>query len=161
MIAADAITAPDDQGRMWMACPNEIEHDSDPDWLRLAFWHGSERPCDLCGTMFDIDIRKATCPTCHGTGRHVFEIEVEPHGTECECRACLYGAHRTLLVHVVPGMVLPIVADDDAEWSRGRHIFMGRIWEPGKMGPFPTDYVTLPPAAKPGMWAVQLQQVPS
>jgi hypothetical protein len=65
-------------------------------------------------------------------------------------------------VHVVPGMVLPIVANSkDWEWGNTNHIdLMGStaILRTNTEGFCQDDeIVTLPAAAKPGMWAVLLQ----
>ena len=144
MIAADAITTPDDQGRMWW-----IDEDS----LRTggAIFHDLDRPCDNCeGSGIDhLGQSPWDCPDCHGTGRHVFEIEVEcdepdirryedlgwHYGPTCDRRQCRDGEY-TLPVHVVEGMVLPITD----------------VWNVP---------ITPPPTAKPGMYAVQLQQLAS
>jgi hypothetical protein len=169
-------------GKAWVICPNEIEHDSDPDWLRLAFWHGSDRPCGTCGgkpwwekhwwstphkdwlrTLPDerFDLVASTCPDCDGTGRHTFDIEVAWQ-TEVDA----YESER-LRVSVVPGMVLPIVdcvgafaevwenftPNPAVLWRRGNVYNVGPKLLVGNT----LTRIALPPAAAPGMWAVQVQ----
>lgn len=84
--------------------------------------------------MFDIDIRKVVCPACDGTGRHTFEVKVE-----CDCACHRLGSPKisgdcrcTLRVHV-----LDVLQVDD-EWPLA-------------------EWQKLPPAAAPGMWAVELE----
>jgi hypothetical protein len=68
------------------------------------------------------------------------------------------GCTRTYRVSVVPGMVLPITHNDSAPLLDGaRFVEMwddrnAVAWIDGKND----GVITLPPAAAPGMWAVQL-----
>lgn len=121
MIPVDSITAPDDQGRMWWVLGNEVYRKVneiiDGEIVPL------DRPCDeaACveGSWLDGDGDiVCDCERCHGTGRHVFEIEAGTGDFQCpRCRASFslplgmhcdnHSPHRivdTLLVHVVPGM---------------------------------------------------------
>lgn len=130
-----------------------------------AAWDQDDKPCGTCRgshrvkgpaqTAVDMD-----CPDCDGTGRHTFEVEVESwSGTHTYDGS---RSIRTLRVHVVPGMVLPIVDSDD--WVEGVDCIeanpYGEFWlHLASLPPLAARGITLPPAAKPGMWAVQLRIV--
>jgi hypothetical protein len=141
-----------------------------------------DQPCDTCGgegVVDDLDNDGAvvTCEWCDGTGRHTFTVEVEcrsayheptarrVHG---ECHYCKYGI-RTHHVSVVPGMVLPITEDTDVVPKHDPHIiqFDGRCggepfveFVPCNGRGLTDDPIALPPAARPGMWAVKLEVHP-
>lgn len=148
-----------------------------------------DRPCDTCGgDKFWLDWDReepVACGDCHGTGRHVFDIKVEADSpnrcsrcgrlrlawnSECHCGWSLEGppacGFRSLRVHVVPGMVLPIVRDEDWDGEPWpiitRAVSVDDQWYVRDRYPDGTRYayrVWLPPAAAPGMWAVQLRIV--
>jgi len=75
------------------------------------------------------------CPDCE-SGRHTFTVEVETPVGEVYVQA--KHRTRTLTVSVVPGMVLPIYGNEFGGWQ------------------ISAADAHLPPAAKPGMWAVKL-----
>lgn len=112
-----------------------------------------DRPCDTCDGCKHLctdGVNAIPCPDCID-GRHTFEIKVGP--MYCE-HGRFTKRHR---VSIVPGMVLPIY---------GPHMQRGEVVKfisTRKGGPWLNDRgqpprpVTLPPAAKPGMWAVQLK----
>lgn len=149
--------------------------DGDHAWLvitqtqmEMESWHYHDSPCFNCEGQHD-GTRDTYCPDCID-GRHTFDIEVEHPGPEGAHIASTDGTYRRVLrVHVVPGMVLRLTA---FPMLIGSHISQfGDEWTywpctddepmivdtPG--GLQFTDnfhFVTLPPAAKPGMWAVKL-----
>jgi hypothetical protein len=143
MIPADHfIMNPD--GTAWLVMPADPITDGIPDW-----WVALDRPCDHCkGTGAGRNRYK--CSDCAGTGRHTFTVEVEfvtddPVSITTDIR-----------VSVVPGMVLPITGEMD-----GGPLRIERVegYQDEMIGPddqFIRD-VTLPPAAKPGMWCVQVK----
>lgn len=132
-----------------------------------------DRPCDTCGGKQRYDVTEngryigwQYCTDCD-TGRHAFAVEVEEHWTA-------YGESgtgaRTLRVSVVPDMVMPIydpvaLMDGDGlpeEWMP--HVTVDslgsvqRWWrDPEYLDEWDDEDITLPPAAKPGMWAIQLR----
>ena len=145
MIPADHITSDGDMAWLVVA--------ADPDEYGWAA--ALDRPCDTCGSTAPDAPFIQNCPDCIN-GRHTFEIEVS--------FGAMTRGFRTHRASVVPGMVLPIIADCRSDripaqacievvsasyirewcwsdrWKRWQH----RV-------------VTLPPAAKPGMWAIQLK----
>ena len=133
-----------------------------------------DRPCDTCdGTganqpdedYDDINLAWATdddtaelydCTGgCDGTGRHTFTIEVS--------FGVMTRGFRIHRVSVVPGMVLPIVADADDLPDCPPLIEMDdggvRFFDEGVVETNDAEPITLPPAAAPGMWAVKLRIV--
>ena len=157
---ADHIRMGDGTG--WVICPNEIEHDSDPDWLRLAFWHGSDRPCDTCdGTATAPVPEVLPCPDCID-GRYTFTIEVE-HPNWCG----LGDPIDRYRVSIVPGMVLPIHHGSTCKSPKPSHVCIHENPAEFLIPPHNAQLVTylhdiapaitLPPAAQPGMWAVKLK----
>jgi hypothetical protein len=119
-----------------------------------------DRPCDLCDPHAWIGGKPdLPCGDCDGTGRHTFPIEVEHDGPTGAHIASSDGSFRRVYrVSVKPGMVLPIVEHEQ--------------WRLDPMFPVVTkvmlrymlrrangtcDWITLPSAAKPGMWCVKLQ----
>lgn len=140
--------------------------DSDFPASRLA---ELDRPCDMCDPKAWIPRKPdLPCGDCDGTGRHRFEVEVSCFEQHRPDALTICEHEHTHRVSVVPGMVLPIVdvwGDPDSLPSSGLVVDIG-----GKSAPWVTDIVnrdertlrpvtqvTLPPAAKPGMWAVQLK----
>jgi hypothetical protein len=123
-----------------------------------------DRPCDTClGTKLrvvsspdgsEVYHGPGPCPDCNGTGRHTFTIEV---AWQTEVDAYESQSYR---VSVIPGMVLPIVDGDQC--PENPHVAMnpdGTSWHCNGT-PYDGDrqaMVTLPPAAKAGMWAVKLK----
>ena len=136
MISADRIKVSDDGRRAWWAWGGNGTAHPPADLLVL------DRLCDLCnGTKKVRGVNAGpgdlpfTCPDCHGSGRHCFDIEVRADGPEpcnrhdpcdCGCYRDAYGGRphckmgcgfddpsswpvRTLTVSVVPNMVLPVV----------------------------------------------------
>ncbi len=132
-----------------------------------------DRPCDTClGTKLRVAASPdgsevyhgpGTCSDCGGTGRHTFDIEVE---RSCDTLAnALRCDPVTYRVSVVPGMVLPIHDECPDEkpadhichaWSgiNGEQWFQHRSFDHDDWTERP---ITLPPDAKPGMFAVQLE----
>jgi hypothetical protein len=157
MIPADHIHFNDD-GTAWVVCPNE-------------YTEGSNRPCDSCdGTgahiadeeLDDVNIPWITdpdttelfdCPDCDGTGRHSFTIEVEVGDMRWDR---IPSPPLTLRVFVVPGWVLAIYLTRDFSQQVGISIdhdgTAHLVAANGSSAP-----ITLPPAAKPGMYAVQVK----
>ena len=149
--------------------------------LQLIDLAAADVPCDGCFNgeypIWDHNDVEVECPDCDGTGRHTFAIEVECVGTlmpndhgglTCDggCSDYPYGVvtHR---VHVVPSMVVPIVdvwGDHESAPRNGRVVDLGNqghawvvdITSKADWQLQPVERITLPPAAKPGMWAVQL-----
>jgi hypothetical protein len=142
MIPADHITIDGDTA-WWVRDPGE--------WTDYgSILNELDRPCDTCGSMFDIDIRGIVCPDCHGTGRHVFDIEVAT--PEAKGFGDFIDSYR---VHVVPGMVLQIhdhfVKGPHVRLRNGRAVYVEANERQHR--------IILPSAAAPGMWAVQLAVV--
>jgi hypothetical protein len=143
MIPHDSITPFDSDGKAWL-----IGHTSE--------WSLLDCPCDSCSDHWgedDDEWDPSCCPDCEGTGRHTFKI------TAPDFR----GGHD-LLVSVVPGMVLPIYGQDPGDWpdmlTADRPCVIIKSDGTAVLWDGAGDFVaiTLPPAAAPGMWAVQLQQ---
>lgn len=167
VIAADHITFDDDTA--WLVTEGNDNHPP-------TYWAKFNRPCDTCdGTGFDLaDVSRhlvemsngqparevSRCSGCNGTGRHTFDIEVgydgiiRPH------------AHRfRYRVSIVEGMVLPIYGEDAEQYNYGRWIETldddaFQFWWDEEQQRHRSDHVTLPSAAKPGMWAVLLRVSP-
>jgi hypothetical protein len=148
-----------DDGTAWWALGSWTLDDSPP-------VKHLDRPCGSCGGsgyVSDEMVIDAPCPDCDSTGRHTFTVEVEQL---CDTLAnALRCDLITFRVSVVPGMVLPIV-DNSNDWEHGHidHIDMmdeTAILRTNTEG-FCQDgeIITLPPAAKPGTCAVQLQVHP-
>jgi hypothetical protein len=117
-----------------------------------------DRPCDTCdgtGVIDEFDGDDVfDCDECDGTGRHTFDIEVEND-------TYLIDPSFTYRVSVVPGMVLPIYSLMDNTDMRPA-IFLSPRTHDGDtgatiIGGSKQTPTTLPPAAKPGMWAVQVE----
>jgi len=143
MINADSISIQGD--RAWLLYRPGV----DP----MVRWKQANRPCDTCdGRRWSLGDRTpglydaVPCKDCID-GRHCFDIEVEYAHNE--------GAWQDLTVHVIE--VLPIVGNgicgverhvvdrgaDGDDW----HVCSSlNAWE----------QITLPPAAAPGQWAVEL-----
>jgi hypothetical protein len=130
----------------------------------------ADQSCDACGGDSDRWFRLggSPCPDCDGTGRHTFTIEVEHHDAAYMTYQTGEPGTRTFRVSVVPGMVVPIVDNDAPEWYErsDHHIGMGQDENAEYNGRIDTGTepgyvrdVILPPDARPGMWAVQLQIV--
>ena len=175
MIPATSITEFDADGKAWTVA-------NDP----RDVWGADEnldRPCDTCGGT-GAGRNRYKCPDCGGTGRHTFVIKVARPQPQCDaawpehsvgdynpsccrfpksCSAYESVAHR---VSVVPGMVLPIhqaqgpIPETEfiADWGDR---FLGQprwVLMPKETSSDAGQTVTLPPDAKPGMWAVQVQR---
>ena len=125
-------------------------------------WVNADRPCDDCGgdplNTLDDDV----CPADCIDGRHTFEIEVAT--SESKGFGEFIDTYR---VSIVPGMVLPIVdtlPESGYQVEGQRAVFNDPAW-PGESfirnirGDI-DGIAALPPAAKPGMWAVQLNVQP-
>lgn len=142
-------------------------------WDSRRYATNFDRPCDTCGGPGVDWYDRMLCEGCDDcpNGRHVFDIEVD--------RWALGNRHGpkaiTMRVSIVPGMVLPIVrgvCPDPTNASRRRaHVHLAEpcddepynsgicrencdlIWD----SPWQAkNAVILPPAARPGMWAVKL-----
>ena len=157
-------------GTAWVVFGDD---DNERDFFPAEWVTDLDRPCDTCdGGTFEIDkgFNGGVCPECAGSGRHTFDVEVEcwNDGTEMVCprgSTCspTCGGWATYRVHVLD--VLPI-----RQWAStlnpplGRWLAMnggsGRysIQECDGIGltSHPSN-VTLPPAARPGMWAVKVR----
>lgn len=138
-------------------------------WLvDIHRWGGSiyrlDRPCDYCqrNDLSPMSAIGFVCPAMCIDGRHTFTIEVEePLG-----RGDVFpdpGWFTTHRVSIIPGMVLPIVGSADHDPGElcaiveitddGEHC----LWPEGIDNHFDVEWITLPPAAAPGMWAVKLK----
>lgn len=161
MIPTDHIHFNDDGTAWWVWTEDDHHAYANVDHDNI----GLDRPCDTCGgsgtcgaSANGQSIGWQRCNDCHGTGRHVFQIEVVNMGTPYQPAKPHY---RTLRVHVVPGMVLPIVADVGRPVPSETHIRItggGIAWLAERIdgGGWRHTEITLPPDAKPGMWAVKL-----
>ena len=99
------------------------------------------------------------CWQYHPFGGHCDHDSIDRHdGKECDD-----PEFRTYRVSVVPGMVLPIYADfpgyDVPQWIDvsdyyGDGVIMASLQTQGLANP---PFITLPPAAAPGMYAVKLK----
>lgn len=130
-----------------------------------------DRPCDTCdgerlvpgSTADELQRIEEVCPSCDGTGRHTFDVEVE---CLCEPESGLDGCEAgTYRVHVISGMVLPIVETIPASTSHlienEPAVFSDPEWRDEWFirttdGCIDSLGVTLPSAAAPGMFAVKL-----
>ncbi len=180
MIAATAITF--DGNRAWWV--PQLVHAGDgvfavtggPD-NGLTDLPSLDRPCDTCdGTgandpdeeLDDVEIPVLLdpdttdlfdCEDCDGTGQHTFHIEPECPVCDTSNGDRCYNPH-TYRVSVVPGMVLPI-HDHCPDEKPADHICCPTtVWTQHRS--FDHDdwterQITLPPDAKPGMFAVQLE----
>ena len=157
-----------------MISADHITFDGDTAWTvvlsEMAFidYTGADRSCDTCDGMgWRPDRYNANSSLrCHCIdGRHTFEIEVEGCGHDGTGNHICRGARRTYRVSIVPGMVLPIVLAR-SELPDSTCIVDWENYYCGNprfaVSPLDTDgyYITLPPAAAPGMFAVQLNVEP-
>ena len=162
-IPADHIKFSDDITTAWWVVPEM----SDPRAFDVTDALNLDRPCDKCHGAGWVMVSSTTkqrglenceaslsCPACHGSGRHCFDIEVEPDDPENWTE----NWRHTLTVSVVPGMVLPIYHNDNAPMLDGaRFVEMwddmrAVAWIDGDYG----GVFTLPSAAAVGMFAVRL-----
>ena len=130
-----------------------------------------DRPCGTCDGRGIAAVTSRgedgydVCPDCID-GRHTFTVEVAcdfcngntppPNVVAPPCWKCAgrkSGAHR---VSIAPGMVLPVQADPSP--GSAKIGFDGvSFWHYNTTTePWTHERVTLPPAARPGMWAVKL-----
>lgn len=148
MIPADHITFNDD-GTAWLVVYRPP--DSAP-----AQWEQDDKPCDACGgggRDYGSPGPGAMRTDCTD-GRHTFDIEVAIWDPPQP------GASVTHRVSFVPGVVLEIMEPNhgsmtcieiaDPENGYPHELFID--------GRYVCD-LTLPPAAKPSMWAVKLRVV--
>jgi hypothetical protein len=131
-----------------------------------AWWKALDRPCDTCngfGTIHDTGDSVANaypCPNCIN-GRDTFTLEVgdwnqADHTVESYCELV-----TTLRVSIREGMVLSIYGNDHEHydtswieiWPDGSTLLF--VWSEGRAEHF-SEHITLPPDARPGMWAVLL-----
>jgi hypothetical protein len=156
----------------------------DPTWFASL-----DRPCDTCGGdgwMPGIDRSSWACLDCGGTGRHTFTIEVGSYhrnGIPDDPSVVMsFTSHR---VSVVPDMVLRLTdeADDLPPQETVIEMWRGPDGPLGSIAAYNADdgehyhqdsgidmvdertgeplfCFTIPPDAKPGMWAVKLQVQP-
>lgn len=185
MIPASSVAFQDD-GTAWLYVPDHGIRTDVTDSRR--YMSDFDHPCDTCGgTLHYVDDRgevyEDSCPADCINGRHTFTIDVERAGLACSVCGLSHlsagampdGDHawtppvRSLRVSVKPGMVLPIVDQEDG-CPDTPHVcvFHGRMGgEPhnqwtlfgadgveDELDPFPSD-------AKPGGWAVQLRTEPT
>lgn len=116
-------------------------------------WVEVGRICNSCDGTGWSDSRHLCHMGCID-GRHTWEIEV---ATKAGGRFTPRTEYQTLRVSVVPGMVLPI--SDRLDSSRPES-YVARMRSGFFLIDRATDTgtpVTLPSAARPGMWAVQLR----
>ena len=116
-----------------------------------------DRPCGVCGGERLRYDGIHDCDICDGTGRHTIGAEVveyEPYGDSVRRHSVTYRAS------VIPGMILPI-RDNETDYDPPNHSGDVFICADGTAYiDTPEDYmtdVTLPPAARPGMWALKLR----
>ena len=120
-----------------------------------------DRPCGTCDGRGIAAVTSRgedgydACPDCID-GRHTFEVEIDrsstlinfPPGTTMT---------QTLRVSIVPGMVLPIVElVTGGECPDSPHVCLPFDQWCFYDGDVSEEDIALPPAAKPGMWAVKL-----
>jgi len=160
MIPADHIHF-NDNGTAWWVLHRAYE--------AVGFSKRFDRPCDTCVSWGGRGMSFKNCRDCDGTGRHTFTIEVEPSnlGESLPGRTDLYPPDELpsqFRVSVAPGMVLRIISmsaacADDAP-PLPFIISPVRRGEATVIAGYPdADHetvITLPPDAKPGMWAVKL-----
>jgi len=184
MIRSTSIHFNDDGTVWWVVKPVHrmgVTNTVGDDWYDPSWFMSLDQACDACRgdgiekwqtsvDEFDSD----RCTGCDGTGRSTFDLEVRCdfcHGNTAPskvvappCWKCSGRKSHTHQVSVVPGMVLPIVADADdlpdcppliEIDDRGTRFFDEGVVETNDAEP-----ITLPPDAKPGMWAVLLAVSP-
>ena len=121
-----------------------------------AVWTEAAKACEECrGSGWVMpDYRKLDCFLCHGTGRTVVELW---EACECQSPTC---QRRSRLGQFTIG-VLPIVEHHQPH-PFIRSTTANRWWlhRIAKEGRVVQEYITLPPAAKPGMYAVIATKVP-
>lgn len=162
-ISAEQITFTGDTA--WLVLP---EVWTGPDDM-LARYRLLDRPCEWCngeGSNETVERDIWYCPDCID-GRHTFEIEVECDVCAGKAEWCGFGrignplcsnGTATYRVSIVPGMMLEIVADDSCP---RRPVVSMQHGNPYLLdGKMITRVGELPPVAKPGMWAVQLNVQP-
>jgi len=172
MIPATDVT-PVVDGTMWLRLDDTARFNQAEEW-----WMQADRPCDTCGgagrrqvdrygnawgdklaeAMSTVIVGDIACPDCDGTGRHTFTMDVA-YITRADL--CPHDRCGSLRVHVIPDMVLPIYADVGPVPTE-THIRItggGIAWlaEPIQGGGWRHTEITLPSAAKPGDWLVQLE----
>jgi len=175
MTVADHIHFNDD-GTAWWVIDGPGLRSSDIDSVR--YLSDYDEPCDTCGgegVVDDLDNDGAvvTCEWCDGTGRHTFTVEVSCMGDTERCRYVMTEHEHTIRVSVVPGMVLPIHDRDnlldgdtalDHDWQPHITVSADQALLCVRDARYTDDWderaITLPPAAKPGMWAVKLEAHP-
>ena len=151
---------------------DHITFDGDMAWWVLGPWTQDDSPpirqldrlCDTCNGAGQVPFGLPSngperCPDCIN-GRHTFKIEVQWPVCEPECSVIHPG--KTYQVSIAPGMVLPIVERHPfgpMTHADGYVLYLpdgtGQLWQT----PARNDgaIIALPPAAKPGMWAVKLR----
>lgn len=153
IIPADHISFTDD-GHAWVACNLGGS-------LEAAALDRSCKTCDGdgCYPHHRIEWHDVLCPDCID-GRHTFEIGVEFKWISDEPVDGLPRVTGDYRVSVVPGMVLRFfdwTGTYDPERTP-QHISLSRDGQRWtyfpQQGVGKTELVTLPPAAKPGMWCV-------
>jgi hypothetical protein len=164
MIPADSITFNDDGTAWWVVrkCPEPRGQQS----MHTDCNVGAtilDQPCDTCGgegVVDDLDNDGAvvTCEWCDGTGRHTFEIEVECQWNTRAMNDAFpefpkMDSPRILRVHVLDA--LPIYGG--YKTRPVGHIWINSDGDAWHHDVNESKIVTLPPAAKPGMWAVKLE----
>lgn len=143
------------------------------DGVAAARWREFDRPCNTCDGRTRYEGDGFVCPDCID-GRRAFEIEVEVWFDALD-NAWVGGQRRvdfdhvgaessrrtavTYRVSIVAGMVLPIVEDADDEPDMIALVTLSpngaaEYWDANEVEQgIP---ITLPLAARPGMWAVKL-----
>jgi hypothetical protein len=144
-----------------------------------------DKECEYCGGTSGPDWNVPVCPVCNGNGRHTFDVTVPcpdclpdqpgwvlsggnekklPDGRWvwfCSCRDRERPFDEpfgtvTKRVSIVPGTVLPIRADLLADWL---DMFVSmEDGNPLLVRGDDVEPISLPPAAKPGMYAARLQK---
>lgn len=155
---------------------DHIQFNGDTAWLVGTEWWGTtimrdaqDRPCSTCeGCGWTVEGPnyyepygdRIVCLDCID-GRHTFDIEVEAdYFIEPSHHHVLADVHR---VSIVPGMVLPIVDIWPTESPAIYHDPSSPVSEWWYTLAKPDGWnlpITLPSAAAPGLWAVQLRLDP-
>jgi hypothetical protein len=158
IVPADRIVIDGDTG-WWVPAPSDIPGGEGlvlPIWAGPAYALDLDRPCEPC----EADYRNMVTRETHDCidGRYTFDIEVASRlSSGPDARGAARLAYR---VSIVPGMVLPI-----HDWM-GHDTTYAQSWiaftNPNEPGSWLWDDetwtpITLPSAAAPGMWAVQLR----
>lgn len=171
IIPLDYISIDHNSTEAWLTCPNEYDQANDQDWMHLAFWHASDRPCDYCkGTQLTPweGSHQSPCTHCFN-GRHFFEINIPKLCSFHDAKLGLQGYldegycicnqfYDTYRASIVPNMVLE-ATNNDADCDAPRNIILFDdentfICEGPKIF---HQFITVPPITKFGDYVIQLR----